>query len=129
MSTSPCFLLVALGLLLYAWQACLGDEHNCDSSSTPHPQGKCGSELSEHREELCEIEESLHGGTDDARKKRGRALPLKKRRRFLLKARAKRNEALPLDRARRGIVCECCKNHCNYEEFTEYCPPVSEGSS
>nr|A0A0B5ABE4.1 RecName: Full=Con-Ins Q1b; AltName: Full=Insulin 1b; Contains: RecName: Full=Con-Ins Q1b B chain; Contains: RecName: Full=Con-Ins Q1b A chain; Flags: Precursor [Conus quercinus]AJD85831.1 insulin 1b precursor [Conus quercinus] len=130
MTTSSYFLLVALGLLLYLCQSSFGTEHTCEPGASPHPQGKCGPELAEFHETMCEVEESLQGGTDDARKKRGRASLLRKRRGFLsmLKARAKRNEASPLPRAGRGIVCECCKNSCTYEEITEYCPPVTEGS-
>nr|A0A0B5A7N5.1 RecName: Full=Con-Ins F2c; AltName: Full=Insulin 2c; Contains: RecName: Full=Con-Ins F2c B chain; Contains: RecName: Full=Con-Ins F2c A chain; Flags: Precursor [Conus floridulus]AJD85829.1 insulin 2c precursor [Conus floridulus] len=127
MTTSSYFLLVALGLLLYVCRSSFGSEHTCESDASPHPQGVCGSPLAEAVEAACELEQSLQGGTG---KKRGRASLLRKRRAFLsmLKARAKRNEASPLQRSGRGIVCECCKNHCNIEELTEYCPPVTEGS-
>nr|AOF40168.1 insulin precursor [Conus virgo] len=127
--SSSYFLLVTLGLLLYVCQSSVGNEHTCEPDDPAHPQGKCGPELSEFHEEMCELEEYLQGGTDDARKKRGRASPLRKRFLSMLKARAKRNEAGSLQRAGRGIVCECCKNNCNYEEITEYCPAVTESSS
>nr|AOF40164.1 insulin precursor [Conus tessulatus] len=130
MMTSSYFLLVALGLLLYVCQSSFGQEHSCDPDAAPHPEGTCGPELSERHEELCEKEESLHGGTDNTRKKRGRASPLRKRRGFLsmLKTRVKRNEAFPLQRAVSGMACECCNNKCTDEEVTEYCPPLTESS-
>nr|A0A0B5A8Q6.1 RecName: Full=Con-Ins M1; AltName: Full=Insulin 1; Contains: RecName: Full=Con-Ins M1 B chain; Contains: RecName: Full=Con-Ins M1 A chain; Flags: Precursor [Conus marmoreus]AJD85835.1 insulin 1 precursor [Conus marmoreus] len=128
MTTSSYFLLVALGLLLYVCQSSFGGEHVCGSNQPNHPNGKCGSKMADYLEEQCEEEEAAHGGTNDARATTGRALSLSKRRGFLsmLKRRGKRNEASPLQRAGRGIVCECCKNHCTDEEFTEYCPHVTE---
>nr|AOF40162.1 insulin precursor [Conus pulicarius] len=128
MMTSSYFLLVALGLLLYVCQSSFGQEHTCEPGDPDHPEGKCGPELSEYREEQCEEEEAEQGGTNHALKKRGRASPQRKHFLSMLKTRAKRNEASPLQRAGRGIVCECCKNHCTDEEFTEYCPPLTESS-
>nr|DAZ86979.1 TPA_inf: hormone Insulin-related peptide [Conus judaeus] len=128
MMSSSYFLLVTLGLLLYVCQSSIGNERTCEPEDPADPQGKCGSELSEYHERMCELEEIRHGGTFDPDKKRGRASPLRKRRGFLsmLKARAKRNEAGSLQRAGRGIICECCQNRCSDEEFTEYWPPVTE---
>nr|ATG85034.1 insulin [Conus lividus] len=127
MTTLSYFLLVALGLLLYVCRSSFGTEHTCEPYASPHPQGVCGQELTGLHELICEAEENFHGGTG---KKRGRDSPLRKRRGFhsMLKARAKRNEASPLQRSVQGISCECCKNHCTFEEITEYCPPVTEGS-
>nr|AOF40157.1 insulin precursor [Conus textile] len=123
MTTSSYFLLVALGLLLYVCQSSFGSEHVCSNSEPNHPQGKCGPQLSEHVETNCEEEEAEQGGANNARANTGRASSLMKRRGFLslLKKRGKRNEGSPLQRSGRGIVCECCKNHCTEEEFTEYC--------
>nr|UMA83627.1 hormone insulin-related peptide [Conus judaeus] len=128
MTTSSYFLLVALGLLLYVCQSSFGQEHTCERNAAPHPQVICGSQLSAYREEKCEEEEYEQGGTNNVRKTRGRASPLRKRFLSMLKTRAKRNEAFLLKRSTQGIVCECCNNHCTDEEFTEYCPPVSESS-
>nr|DAZ86608.1 TPA_inf: hormone Insulin-related peptide [Conus judaeus] len=126
MTTSSYFLLVALGLLLYVCQSSFGQEHTCEPNAPAHSQGKCGSALANYVEEMCEEEEAEHAGTYNTWKKRGRASPLRKRFLSRLKKRAKRNEAFLLKRSTQGIVCECCKNHCTDEEFTEYCPPVTE---
>nr|DAZ86103.1 TPA_inf: hormone Insulin-related peptide [Conus ebraeus] len=126
MTTSSYFLLVALGLLLYVCQSSFGQEHTCEPNAPAHPQGKCGSALANYVEEMCEEEEAEHAGTNNARKKRGRASPLRKRFLSMLKTRAKRNESFLLKISTQGIVCECCNNHCTDEEFTEYCPPVTE---
>nr|UMA82389.1 hormone insulin-related peptide [Conus ebraeus] len=126
MTTSSYFLLVALGLLLYVCQSSFGQDHSCERNAAPHPKGKCGSILADYVEEMCEKEEAENAGTNNIRKTRGRASPLRKRFLSMLKTRAKRNESFLLKRATQGIVCECCHNHCTDEEFTEYCPAVSE---
>nr|AOF40161.1 insulin precursor [Conus planorbis] len=117
--TSPSyFLWVALGLLLYVYQAS-PQEYVCDSSSSPHQNGVCGAELTRVYEEMCETEASKN--TRSAQRKRRQVFPLKKQL-SLLKAKIKRDE----DKSSEGMSCECCKHHCDYEEITEYCPELQE---
>nr|AOF40166.1 insulin precursor [Conus varius] len=113
MTSSSYFLLVALGLLLYVHQAS-PQEHYCDHTSTPHPNGYCGVELIQHRETICEHYASHYKRS--TQRKRKQVFQLKKQR-FLLKANIKRSLEGSM-----GINCECCKHYCNYSEFVKYCP-------
>nr|UNO36809.1 venom gland insulin precursor La1 [Conus laterculatus] len=120
MTTSSYFLLVALGLLLYVCQSSFGNQYTRDPDTTADINHICGPDVFVYFGKLCP------GKRNDAGKKRGRASPLWKRRRFLsmLKARAKRNEAFLLQRAQPNIVSECCEKGCTNEEFKHYCPSL-----
>nr|AOF40167.1 insulin precursor [Conus varius] len=118
MMTSSYFLLVALGLLLYVHQAS-SQEYECDETSTPDPNGVCGNELINLVRQLCEDDEEI-GKKRSTQRKRRQVFQLKKQR-FLLKRNIKRNPE-----GYSGLNCECCKHHCNYSEYVEYCESMGE---
>uniref|UniRef100_A0A098LY04 Ubs_11 putative toxin n=1 Tax=Unedogemmula bisaya TaxID=746885 RepID=A0A098LY04_UNEBI len=134
-------LMVALGLLLQVLVA-HSYEQTCNSETReegPHPQGICGSNLSEILWVLCSDghnsgrrsnrKRAADPESDDtAGKGRLRGLLLSKRQALsYLKKQKTSKEGIGYDRKlqkrqqSQGIVCECCYHHCSYNELIEYC--------
>ncbi|XP_063401955.1 molluscan insulin-related peptide 3-like [Mytilus trossulus] len=88
----------------------------CNSQSTPHPFGVCGSELSNIMQLICGDR-----GFNSRMSKRGEVIedttdsPLHG---IIL---GKRKAMAYITKRRTHIVCECCHNSCEFSEMEQYC--------